>query len=345
VTQNSRILVVWLSIVCVVIYLMIVVGGVTRLTQSGLSMVDWQPVMGIVPPITSQEWQETFTRYQQFPEYRQVNQAMSLDQFKSIFYWEYGHRVLGRVIGVIFFVPFVVLLALRRIDRAFIPALSTAFVLGGLQGLMGWYMVKSGLVDLPQVSHYRLAAHLCLAILIICFLLWLILDIAKTRVARVPAGFSLLTKILGAVLTLQVVFGAFTAGLKAGHGFNTYPLMHGQFIAEAAWMMQPAWINFLENGVMIQFVHRWLGAMVAVLAIGTAVWAFRLDVLQRSVMALIGVTLLQFVLGVLTLLQNVPVGLGALHQAVGCVLVMVMLYVVYVSRQVKGEAQLALDNG
>lgn len=331
-------LVVWLAVVCVVIYLMIVVGGVTRLTQSGLSMVDWQPIMGVVPPLSAEDWQETFDAYRQYPEYQKINRGMSLDEFKQIFYWEYGHRVLGRLIGVIYFLPLVVFLMMGRVERRWQPRLWIAFVLGGLQGLMGWYMVKSGLVDVPYVSHYRLAAHLMLAFLIIGFLFWLILDMLAVKRVESPASLKTGGVWLMVLLILQLVLGAFTAGLDAGYGFNTWPLMHGQFLADAAVMMEPFWHNFFENGVMIQFIHRWLGACL-LLGIVWYAWRALGTELSRAATILLVVTLVQFALGVTTLLYRVPVVLGSLHQAVACLMVLAMLYVIYLSRPTPAAEQ------
>ncbi len=330
--KQSLHLVIWLAVVCLVVYLMIVVGGVTRLTQSGLSMVDWRPIMGVVPPLTTEDWQQTFDAYKQYPEYQKINKGMSLGEFKQIFYWEYGHRVLGRMIGMIYFLPFVVFLAMGRVEKRWQPRLWIAFTLGGLQGLMGWYMVKSGLVDVPYVSHYRLAAHLMLAMLILAFLFWLILDMLAVKKPEVSASQSSMSMWLLILLVVQLVLGAFTAGLDAGYGFNTWPLMHGQFLADAALMMSPFWLNFVENGVMIQFVHRWLGAL---LVLGILWFAFksRGTALFGATMILVGVTLVQFLLGVTTLLYRVPVVLGSLHQAVACLMLLALVYCVYLSRR------------
>ncbi len=326
---NHRAVIFWLMSVCLVVYLMIIVGGATRLTQSGLSMVDWQPVAGIIPPITESEWAEEFNAYKQYPEYQKINKGMSLDEFKSIFYWEYGHRVLGRFIGVLFFVPFVYFLIRRQVDSRYVPRLWVALVLGGLQGLMGWYMVKSGLVDVPRVSHLRLSAHLFLALLILVYLIWLILDIQGTGRVRADSRLRTMVMVTAGLLGLQILYGAFTAGLKAGHGFNTWPLMHGQFLAEAAVMMQPFWHNFVENGVMTQFIHRWVGAAL-VLAVAYTTWlALQADQVKVEVLALAALTLVQFMLGVATLLMNVPVVLGSLHQAVAALMVIVATLLVY----------------
>ena len=328
---DNRNLVVWLSCVCVVIYLMIVVGGVTRLTQSGLSMVDWKPIMGVIPPITLTEWEQAFEAYKQYPEFQKINQDMNLEQFKGIFYWEFGHRLLGRIIGLVYFIPFMIFLALGRIEKRWKPQLWIAFVLGGLQGLMGWYMVKSGLVDIPHVSHFRLAAHLLLAILILAVLFWLILDLLGVKHIQVSGRVQKASVFILLLLALQLLLGAFTAGLDAGHGFNTYPLMHGQWLADAAVMIEPLWRNFIENGVMIQFMHRWLGAFLLIGVIGLAIATARNGMLFPA-MVLVGITAIQFGLGVATLMLRVPVVLGSLHQAVACLMVLVLVYLVYVSR-------------
>ena len=330
-TADNRNLVVWLSCVCAVIYLMIVVGGVTRLTQSGLSMVDWRPIMGVIPPLTLIEWEQAFEAYKQYPEFQKINRNMGLEQFKGIFYWEFGHRLLGRVIGLVYFIPFAVFLVLGRIEKRWKPKLWLAFILGGLQGLMGWYMVKSGLVDVPHVSHFRLAAHLLLAILILGFLFWLILDLAGVKRTRVPEGVQRLAVFMLSLLGLQLLLGAFTAGLDAGHGFNSYPLMHGQWLADAAVMMEPFWRNFIENGVMIQFMHRWIGALLLIGVIGLAFTAARNSLLLPAIV-LVVITAAQFGLGVATLMLRVPVVLGSLHQAIACLMVLVLVYLVYVTR-------------
>ncbi len=328
---QNRHLILWLSGVCAVIYMMIVVGGITRLTQSGLSMVDWRPIMGIVPPLNTAEWQAAFDAYRQYPEYQKINKGMSLDAFKSIFYWEYGHRVLGRIIGLVYFVPFLVFLVLGKVESQWRPRLWIAFVLGGLQGLMGWYMVKSGLVDVPAVSHYRLAAHLMLAIVILAFLFWLILDMLEVKAVQVSGYLRQGALLLAALLFVQLVLGAFVAGLDAGYGFNTYPLMHGQFLADAAVMMEPFWHNLIENGVMIQFLHRWVGALLLLAIVAYVLLAMRTP-LKSAALVLLVISGIQFLLGITTLVMRVPVSLGSLHQAVACLMVLSMVYVIYLTR-------------
>ncbi|MCL4151625.1 UNVERIFIED_CONTAM: hypothetical protein GTU68_039752, partial [Idotea baltica] len=208
----------WLSSVCFLVFAIVFVGGITRLTDSGLSMVDWKPIMGILPPITETDWIKTFVKYQQFPEFKLLNHSMKLDEFKSIFFWEYIHRILGRIIGLVLLLPFLALLVTKRLNSRWNKKLFIAVILVALQGLMGWFMVKSGLVDIPYVSHYRLAAHLSLAFLIYGYLLWLIMDLRHQRVL-VSSGISNLKRFstsLVILVALQVVYGAFVAKLKAG---------------------------------------------------------------------------------------------------------------------------------
>lgn len=325
----------WLIIVCVTIFLMIVVGGVTRLTHSGLSMVDWKPIMGFVPPIGDSEWQATFDAYKQFPEYRLVNKGMELQEFKSIFYWEYGHRVLGRGIGIIFFVPMILLWWMGKIDKRLMPKLIVGLVLGGLQGLMGWYMVMSGLVDIPRVSHYRLAAHLCLALVILGYLFWIILDLHNTRRFQVPQLIRSLSLVVLCLVSVQIVYGAFTAGLRAGLGYNTFPLMDGKLIAEAALMMSPKWLNFFENGAMIQFIHRWVGTLLLVFVAGLVGLSIQRGLprpIIRSTVMLLIIILMQYLLGIFTLINTVPVFLASTHQAVACLVLLCTVYLVYIVR-------------
>ena len=311
---------------------MIIVGGVTRLTHSGLSMVEWKPILGSIPPLNQEDWQAAFDAYKQFPEYQKVNHGMALDEFKFIYYWEYSHRLLGRFIGLIFFVPFVILAYLKMIRRSMLPKLLIAFVLGGLQGLMGWYMVKSGLVDMPRVSHYRLAAHLILAMFLLAYLYWLILDLLKVQVRSVTPGIQRLLYFLIVLFGLQVLYGAFVAGLRAGWGFNTFPLMDGRLLAEAATTMSPLLVNFVENGAMVQFVHRWFG----VLLVGLSIVGLTLTAKEKGATSgwfiLTAVMTVQFVLGVSTLVMYVPIAVASLHQAGAVVVMLALVYLLYTSK-------------
>ena len=322
----------WLCGICVVVFLMIIVGGVTRLTHSGLSMVDWKPILGSIPPLNQQDWQAAFDAYKQFPEYQKVNHGMVLEEFKFIYLWEYSHRLLGRFIGIVFFIPFVILAYLKMIRRSMMPKLLFAFVLGGLQGLMGWYMVKSGLVDLPRVSHFRLAAHLMLAMFLMAYLYWLILDLLNVQVR---SGSAILQKLLYSIIVLfvlQVLYGAFVAGLRAGLGFNTFPLMDGQLLAEAATTMSPWLVNFVENGAMVQFVHRW----IAVVLVGMSIAGLTLSLKDKGVTTgwavLTALIAVQFVLGVSTLVLYVPIAVASLHQAGAVIVMLALVYLLYTSK-------------
>ncbi len=331
--KSNAVVATWLAIVCATVFAMIVVGGVTRLTGSGLSMVDWQPIMGVIPPLNEAEWQEAFDAYKQYPEYLQVNRGMALDEFKSIFFWEYSHRVLGRLIGVMFFFPLVIFWALGRIESRFKLKLVMALALGGMQGLLGWYMVKRGLIDIPRVSHFRLASHLLLAMFIFSFLAWLVLDLRGTRRVSVSIGYRRFILVFSSLLLLQILYGAFTAGLRAGFGYNTFPLMNGQFMADAVFFMQPWWLNLFESGATVQFVHRWLGALVVILAFAGWLMSRRFGGAAKwAAVLVLSTILIQFGIGVLTLLHVVPVGLGSLHQGWACIVLLAMVHQLYITR-------------
>jgi heme a synthase len=318
----------WLWSVAALTFLILVVGGITRLTQSGLSIVDWQPVMGVVPPLSEAQWQEAFDRYRAFPEYQQLRRGMSLAEFKFIFFWEYIHRVIARAIGLVFLVPFIVFAAKGYLNRPLATRALLLFGLGAAQGLMGWLMVASGLVDRPSVSHYRLAAHLSLAFVIFGFAVWLAREL-KVGGRALELGASarrLLLRglaVLGVLLALQIVWGAFVAGLKAGFYYNTFPLMGGRLVPEHLFFLDAAWRNFLENPIAVQWVHRVLGTVLGLAAIGFFVQVQRAGVDRVSRyfnVALLSLILLQYLLGVLTLVLRVPVSLGVSHQGAAMVI-------------------------
>jgi len=325
---------VWLLICCVMIFAMVVLGGATRLTGSGLSMVEWDPIFGIVPPLDEQTWEKDFARYRESPEYKKINIGMDLDGFKSIYWYEFSHRLLGRSIGSVFLLPFLYFLVRRMLTPRLIPRLAIAFVLGGLQGLLGWYMVKSGLVDRPHVSQYRLTAHLSLALLIYGYLLWLLFDVLFPP-GKTPATSARITKkaasyLLGLV-SITIVSGGFVAGLKAGLAYNTFPKMGDQWLPPAGWMLQPGWRNLFENIATVQFDHRLLAMLTFVSIVVFWYYAKRTPAMSRGTRTGLHLLLLtavaQVSLGISTLLLHVPVVLGVTHQAGALTLLSVTLFV------------------
>ena len=327
----------WLLSVCVLIFIMVLVGGITRLTHSGLSMVDWKPILGTIPPIGEQAWLETFQKYQLFPEYQKVNFGMTLAEFKMIFFWEYLHRILGRVIGLTIAIPFLIFSIKKYYDKEWIKKLFFGLVLVGLQGLMGWYMVMSGLDSRPSVSHYRLAAHLTFAFIIAGYLLWLVLDLLRNKSSHSPAPWFKYTVYITAGIVLQIVYGAFTAGLKAGFDYNTFPLMRGAIVPPEAFTFTPFITNFFENEPMVQFIHRTI-AWCLLIFIALFFYKAKNQELTNEqkkanhmVVAVLGV---QFLLGVFTLIYSVPVALGVIHQGVAFVLFMVAIHTNHVYAKV-----------
>ncbi len=311
----------WLLACCALIFAMVVLGGVTRLTHSGLSMVEWKPLIGALPPLTDQDWLALFEQYRQTPEYQQVNQGMGVEEFKGIFWLEYLHRLLGRAIGLAFLVPLIWYLWRRRIGRRLGVKLGGIFLLGALQGALGWYMVASGLVDEPRVSQYRLTAHLALAFAIYAAALWIALDLLRGRAAASSAGDHLplqrLAWCITALVCLMVVTGGFVAGIRAGLAYNTFPLMNGHWIPPELFMIEPWYQNFFSNMATVQFDHRLIAWALAALA--PVFWLkAQSSNAPREVKLLAHLLLatlaMQISLGIATLLLAVPVAIGASHQ-------------------------------
>ena len=327
--KKERAIAVWLFIICAMIFAMVLLGGVTRLTHSGLSMVEWRPLFGILPPIGEAAWQLVFEQYQQFPEYQKINFTMTQAEFKRIFLFEYSHRVLGRAIGVVFAVPFLYFLLRRRISWRLAPRLGVMFVLGGLQGLLGWYMVQSGLVDRPDVSAYRLTAHLGLAVLIYGYIFWTALGLLAPQPQPQPqpqqasgdSGWRLGrigAPVLTALVFLTLLSGGFVAGNDAGLAYNSFPLMDGRFVPEDIFRLEPWWRNFFENLPLVQLDHRLLALLTvfATLALWLAGLRAPLGAGARQAFHVwVAMVMLQLGLGIATLLLFVPVPLGAAHQA------------------------------
>jgi len=298
---------------------MVVLGGVTRLTHSGLSIVEWQPLVGTVPPLTDQDWQTLFEKYRQTPEYRQVNKGMSVDEFKGIFWLEYFHRLLGRLIGVVFFVPLLYFWLRRRLDRHLGLQLGGIFLLGAMQGGLGWYMVASGLIDEPRVSQFRLTAHLSLAFLIYAAILWVALDLLwpRDRAGDAAGPLRRMAWTITAVVVAMVITGGFVAGIRAGKAYNTFPLMNGHLVPPEIFMLDPWYSNFFYNMATVQFDHRLFAWVLAVLVPLFWVKMMRSDVgarVRTLAHALLAVLVVQITLGIGTLLLAVPVALGAAHQ-------------------------------
>lgn len=328
---RERIIAGWLLFCCVMIFAMVVLGGVTRLTGSGLSMVEWDPIFGVVPPLNDAEWQAVFDKYRASPEYQKVNVRMDVEGFKSIYWFEFAHRLLGRAIGTVFLLPFLYFLWRGWVRPPLTYKLAAMFVLGGLQGALGWYMVASGLVDDPHVSQYRLTAHLLLAFVIYGYILWVALDLLYPRriiyeAPRLRAG----TTAFLALVTLTIGSGGLVAGLKAGYAYSTFPLMDGHLVPKAIFLLDPLWRNFFENIATVQFDHRLLATLVLIGGIALWLAARRLPGALRLrahlLLAMIGV---QIGLGISTLLLHVPVGLASAHQAGALVLLTLTLYLLH----------------
>jgi heme a synthase len=338
--MNSRPVIIWLVIVYLAIAAMVAVGGTVRLTGSGLSMVDWKPISGVLPPLGEDAWQEEFEQYKQSPQFQKVNHWMELDAFKRIFFWEYIHRLLGRLLGVLFALPWIAFVASGRLRGKAAVKTSIAFVLGGLQGLLGWYMVRSGLVDRPSVSHLRLGAHLGLALVVANYVLWLILE----QLVSVPRCVHELEErrrrfthrgalALLVLISVQVLYGAFVAGTHAGHLFSTFPDFAGSYWPEGIGSMEPLWLDLRDNPVTLHVLHRGLGLLLLLLI---PLWSFAArravqSEAQRLAAALmVSAVVAQVGLGIVTVLFSVPAVLGVAHQLGGMLLLSCSVFAVFV---------------
>jgi cytochrome c oxidase assembly protein subunit 15 len=323
----------WLLIGCVLIACMVVIGGITRLTGSGLSITEWKPIMGAIPPLNEAEWEEAFAKYQRIPEYTLVNSHLDLDGFKRIFFWEYLHRNWGRLMGLVFIVPFVVFWR-RGLLSGWLRARAWSILIGGgLVGVLGWFMVASGLQDRPDVSHYRLAIHLCAAFAVFGLVLWTVFDIREGRRSFRGDGTASARWARGllALLVVQIIWGAFTAGLDAGRIYNTWPLMNGAFMPENVMAFDSVWNNLTDHKDGVQFVHRNLAWLVVA---GMLVFAWRHGrsaALAGPVRMLVIAVAVQFVLGVITVLTQVHIALGVLHQFGALLLLAALLHVLHLT--------------
>lgn len=328
---------VWLALVAVLVFGMIIVGGATRLTDSGLSITEWQPLLGAIPPLSEADWQAAFAKYKTIPQYASMNKGMALDAFKTIFWWEWAHRFLGRFVGVVFAVPFVAFWLAGRLPVGLAPKLAAVLGLGALQGAVGWYMVSSGLAERIDVSQYRLALHLAIAFLILGALVWLILDFAPKcaipRLQTLTVRDRFWAKALAVLVFSQVAIGGFVAGLKAGRAFNTWPLMDGKIIPDGFARMEPWWLNLTENMATVQFNHRMAAYVIVALAVWHAVRVIGCadDERVRLSAGLLAAGLIaQMGLGIWTVIAAVPIHLGIAHQ--GFAAVVFMLAVLHAHR-------------
>jgi heme a synthase len=324
----------WLVVIAALIASMVLVGGATRLTESGLSIVEWQPVTGTVPPLSDAQWQAEFDKYRATPQYRHLNAGMRLDDFKTIFWWEWAHRLLGRVIGAAFLLPFLFFLWRGWVTQRLRWRLWTIFALGALQGAVGWWMVASGLVNRVEVSQYRLATHLVLACAIYIAVVWTLRSLSERVIVPVPARLRLSAAGLLALVLVQIYLGALVAGLRAGLTYNTWPLIDGSIVPGAGdlFATMPAWRNFFENALTVQFDHRmlayalWVVAMLHVLDAARSRYAPALN----GALALAVAVTIQAVLGILTLIYVAPLGLALAHQ--GMAIAVLTIAVVHAHR-------------
>jgi heme a synthase len=337
--QSKKFVRLWLWSGVFLVTLMVAVGGITRLTGSGLSIARWDIITGTLPPLTQHQWNVAFEQYKETPQFRQINSKFTLDQFKGIFWWEYFHRLAGRLIGLVFIIPFVILLSGKMIPSWLVRNLWVILLLGAAQGVMGWVMVKSGLSELPYVSHYRLAMHLSLALILIGALLWTIrqLDSPPPKTYhRVPIFFWLLT----ILLFIQIIFGAFVAGLKAGYYYNTWPLMGENLVPENVFAS-------FNNGVLLQFIHRWFAWVVAIVA--TTLWlqlrSHPLSNVRSTSLWLMWGVFLQILIGIFTLLFKVPILLGVLHQLVAVALFGLLVSLIFLVRLYGSAEPAKVRNG
>ncbi|MYB34838.1 MAG: heme A synthase [Gammaproteobacteria bacterium] len=321
------------------VFSLILLGGAVRLTGSGLSMVDWRPITGVLPPLSDTEWLQAFEQYRQFPEFREINYSMGLGEFKFIFLMEYAHRILARLTGIVFLVPFLVFLFMGKIGSRLIPRLWSLFVLGGVQGVIGWYMVQSGLVDNPAVSQYRLTLHLMVAVFIYAYMIRLVVGLSHSDRLDGQAGFADRFGGFAIVAVLvMIASGGLMAGTHAGFIFNTFPTMGGAWVPDRLWAMSPVWLNVFENTITIQFVHRVLALAVFMIVCAYAFLVYRRNSGIDRLMSLVMIIMLanQVTLGIAALLNGVPTALGVAHQA-GAILLLTSILIARF--QMPGEAK------
>ena len=333
-------LMIWLLLLTIMVFLIVVIGGLTRLTDSGLSMVDWRPLLGTIPPLNQSQWLKVFNDYQQTPEFLYVNKNMTLEEFKYIFWWEWFHRFFARLIGIVFIFPFFYFYFKRHLNAFFYKRFAIIFGLGLVQATVGWWMVKSGLQNDPYVSPYRLTFHLSNAIIIYALLLWTSIEYFHLKsinfVNIKSKKFLILTSII--LVFITILSGGFMAGSHAGQSFNTYPLMNGKIIPDDIYLAEMGILNLFENTVTINFNHRWIATLTFVYTFSLFLYLFisKITELQKSIIVLVLLILsLQFFLGVMALLSNVAIQYASLHQTNSLILLSILL-LAYFKSTIKG---------
>lgn len=336
--KKNKSVIIWLLSGCVLVFIMVVVGGITRLTNSGLSMTDWHLVTDTFPPLTEEKWEKAFEAYKQFPEYQKINQyqegGFNISDYKYIYFWEWFHRFIGRIIGLVFIIPFVYFLIKKKVDKSTIQKCCILLGMGALQGFFGWFMVKSGLVDNPDVSHFRLALHLTFAFITFAYTLWVALDLIYPERNSVIIPLRKIARVSLVVLILQIIYGGFVAGLNAGLIHNHWPLMSdGQFFHESIALEKESWLlRFTEGKSGVQFVHRTMAYVVVGLILYLFFQSKKFSLTatqQKGLKALVLIVCIQFTLGVLTLLLHVPLWLGLAHQVVAFFLLTAMTFTLH----------------
>jgi len=330
--------IVWLLSGCLLIFTMVIVGGITRLTGSGLSMVDWSLFAGSIPPINNQQWVETFELYKQFPEFQKQNYMFTLTEFKSIFFWEYIHRLLGRLIGLVFIIPFLYFLIKKRLSKKLILQCIVLLIMGASQGAIGWWMVKSGLVNNPDVSHFRLATHLITAFLTFSYTFWVALSLIYPNKSHQNITLHKLSCLLIIVVVIQIIYGAFVAGLDAGKVYNSWPKMNNDWIAESVYSMTPFWSNFVNGIAGVQFIHRTFAFVVLGLIIYIFYQSRKIQLIQiekNAINFLLITIFFQMVLGIITLVMSVPIWLGVIHQLGAFILLGSTVFSIFIFKPTK----------
>jgi cytochrome c oxidase assembly protein subunit 15 len=334
--EKNKSVIYWLLSGCVLLFIMVTVGGITRLTNSGLSMTDWHLVTDTFPPLSEEKWQAAFDEYKKFPEYQKINihNDFQLDDYKFIYFWEWFHRFIGRIIGIVFIVPFVYFLIKKKLDQETIKKCVVLLFMGAFQGFLGWFMVKSGLIDNPDVSHYRLALHLTFAFITFAYTLWVALDLIYPDKKLPVVALRKYTRIALVLLIIQIIYGGFVAGLNAGLIHNHWPLMSdGQFFHESIILEKDSWLmRFTEGKSGVQFIHRTFAYVVVAMIVFVYLKSkkFTLSTQQKNgLKTLVLIVYLQFLLGVLTVLYAVPLWLGLAHQIMAFILLATMTYTLH----------------